>query len=246
MEQSKFKARSLLRPPEGPLASHIDAFSMCLSEPGFKPRSWGPQLRLVAKFSGWLKADAVDLTVLTDEHLYRDRMAVTASPLATRLDAELPPGIRKGDPNFGVVEVYHDAMTMKVVPAGTTALDVTSQGCADAGLCYPPQTQTIQVAAAAAAVAAPPGAAARPADAGVAGLWAGGIGSTGSDSQIKQWLGERSLGWTLRCFSCSALRSRSRPVCCRCCPSSRPWSSAARHRRGARLRCRWRSCCRWR
>ena len=77
---------------------------------------------------------------------------------------------------------------------------MTWQGCADAGLCYPPQTQRVQVAAAAAAVAAPPGAAARPADAGVAALWAGGIGSISSDSQITQWLGERSLGWTLPLF----------------------------------------------
>ncbi len=149
-------------------------------------------------------ADELRLTwsIAPGYYLYRDRMAVTASPLATRLDAELPPGIRKDDPNFGVVEVYHDAVTMKVATAGVVALDVTWQGCADAGLCYPPQTQQVQVAAAAAAaaVAAPPGAAARPADAGVAALWAGGIGSTGSDSQITQWLGERSLGWTLPLF----------------------------------------------
>jgi len=142
-------------------------------------------------------ADELRLTwsIAPGYYLYRDRMAVTASPSATRLDAELPPGIRKDDPNFGVMEVYHDAVTMKVVPSGATALDVTWQGCADAGLCYPPQTRTIQVAAV--AVAAPPGAAARPADAGAAGLWSG---STGSDIQITQWLGERSLGWTLPLF----------------------------------------------
>ena len=142
-------------------------------------------------------ADELRLTwsIAPGYYLYRDRMAVTASPPGTRVDAELPLGIRKDDPNFGVMEVYHDAVTMKVAPAGATALDVTWQGCADAGLCYPPQTRTIQVAAV--AVAAPPGAAARPADAGAAGLWSG---STGSDIQITQWLGERSLGWTLPLF----------------------------------------------
>ena len=145
-------------------------------------------------------ADELRLTwsIAPGYYLYRDRMAVTASPPGTRVDAELPPGIRKDDPNFGVMEVYHDAVTMKVATAGAAALDVTWQGCADAGLCYPPQTQTIQVAAA--AVTAPPGAAARPADAGAAGLWTGSIGSLSSDSQITQWLGERSLGWTLPLF----------------------------------------------
>ena len=69
MEQSKFKAWSLLRPSDGPLAPHIDAFSVHLSEQGFKRRSLGPQLRLVAKFSGWLKADVVDLTGLDDEQV---------------------------------------------------------------------------------------------------------------------------------------------------------------------------------
>ena len=71
MEQSKFKAWSLLRPPDGPLAPHIDAFSVWLSEQGFQRRSMGPQLRLVAKFSGWLKADVIGPTVLADEQVDR-------------------------------------------------------------------------------------------------------------------------------------------------------------------------------
>ena len=132
-------------------------------------------------------------------YLYRDRMGATASPSGTRLEVALPPGIRKDDPNFGVMEVYHDAVTMKVAPGGAAAIDVTWQGCADAGLCYPPQTQRVQVAAAAAPVAGGtvPGAMAQPADSGAAGLWAGG---TGSDIRITQWLGERSLAWTLPLF----------------------------------------------
>ena len=71
MEQSKFKAWSLLRPPAGPLAHYIDAFSVWLSEQGFQRRSVGPQIRLVAKFSGWLKADVVDPTELADEQAER-------------------------------------------------------------------------------------------------------------------------------------------------------------------------------
>ena len=71
MEQSKFKAWSLLRLPDGPLAPHIYAFSVWPSEQGFTRRSVGPKLRLVAKFSGWLKTESLDLTVLADEQVDR-------------------------------------------------------------------------------------------------------------------------------------------------------------------------------
>ncbi len=146
-------------------------------------------------------ADELQLTwsIAPGYYLYRDRMAVTASSSRTRLETDLPPGIRKDDPNFGVMEVYHDAVTMKVKPAGATALDVTWQGCADAGLCYPPQTQTIQVAgvSSAAATAAPTGTWAQPREPSATGLW---NSVSASDQQITQWLGERSLGWTLPLF----------------------------------------------
>ena len=132
-------------------------------------------------------------------YLYRDRMAVTASPSGSPMETERPPGVRKDDPNFGVMEVYHDAVTVKVAHAGAPALDVTWQGCADAGLCYPPQTETIQVASLSSVVAtaAPADLSARPQEPGATSLW---NSVSGSDTQITQWLGERSLGWTLPLF----------------------------------------------
>ena len=174
--------------------------------------------RLTVTKSG---ADALQLSwsIAPGYYLYRDRMAVAASPSGARVQTELPPGIRKDDPNFGVMEVYHDAVTVKVAPADAAALDVTWQGCADAGLCYPPQTQRVQVAgvSSVAASTAPTGRSAGLADLGTAGLWNGSTGSSGSidgsisssiisgislssDSQITQWLGQRSLGWTLPLF----------------------------------------------
>ena len=154
--------------------------------------------RLAVTKSG---ADQLQLTwsIAPGYYLYRDRMVVTASPPGNRMETELPPGSRKDDPNFGVMEVYQDAVTMKVAPANAAALDVTWQGCADAGLCYPPQTQTIQVAgvSSAATTTAPTGTSARPQAPSATGLW---NSPSGSDTQITQWLGERSLGWTLPLF----------------------------------------------
>ncbi|MDP2867558.1 MAG: protein-disulfide reductase DsbD [Methyloversatilis sp.] len=132
-------------------------------------------------------------------YLYRDRMAVTASPSGSQLERKLPPGIRKDDPNFGVMEVYHDAVTMRVSHGGAAALDVTWQGCADAGLCYPPQTQTVQVTGVAPDTArtALSDTTVQPLQPESAGLW---NSLAGSDSEVLQWLDQRSLGWTVPLF----------------------------------------------
>ncbi|UNK43005.1 protein-disulfide reductase DsbD [Luteimonas sp. S4-F44] len=63
----------------------------------------------------------------------------------------LPDGHRHVDEFFGEVETYRDRLVATLdghPPAGTrgVALQVKYQGCADAGICYPPQTRTLQVA----------------------------------------------------------------------------------------------------
>src|SRR5690606_27109586 len=61
--------------------------------------------------------------------------------------AELPAGKSKDDEYFGRVEVYYHALDVGLtgLPAAPFTLQVTSQGCADAGLCYPPRTQRFSV-----------------------------------------------------------------------------------------------------
>lgn len=84
-------------------------------------------------------------------YLYRDkfRFAVTDDTGAT-LDVlaapQSPEGEFKDDEIFGRVEVYHQQaevrLPLKTLPAAATAmLKVTYQGCAEAGLCYPPETE---------------------------------------------------------------------------------------------------------
>jgi len=52
----------------------------------------------------------------------------------------------KDDPNFGRVEIFHDKVDVSIPvsaqQAGQIELDVRYQGCAEAGLCYPPKTVT--------------------------------------------------------------------------------------------------------
>jgi thioredoxin:protein disulfide reductase len=81
-------------------------------------------------------------------YLYRDRMKVTAVPANVRATVTAPPGTAKQDPNYGTVEVYHEQVRLDVSAPGATALEVTWQGCAEAGLCYPPEQRTFALAAA--------------------------------------------------------------------------------------------------
>ena len=62
----------------------------------------------------------------------------------------MPDGKKKTDEFFGDVEVYYDGLAATVPvtrPAGASSLEieVSYQGCADAGLCYPPVTKTLKV-----------------------------------------------------------------------------------------------------
>ena len=64
---------------------------------------------------------------------------------AVDLIADMPTALSRNDEYFGEVQVYyHNAdinlQVQQVIERGT--LSVTSQGCADAGLCYPPYSQT--------------------------------------------------------------------------------------------------------
>ncbi len=85
-------------------------------------------------------------------YLYRARIkAETPSDRAQLGNLAMPPGQTKTDDYFGKQEVYHRELTatVPVARSGGAALDlplkVTYQGCADAGLCYPPIVKTINV-----------------------------------------------------------------------------------------------------
>ena len=133
-------------------------------------------------------------------YLYRDRMAVTAQPAAAgaALDVVRPAGERKDDPGFGTVDVYHDQVTFQVQAAGANALDVTWQGCAEAGLCYPPQTR--RVALEGVSGAQPPAATATPAVALRSGGRAWEEATRGNDGDIRSMLERHSLAWILPLF----------------------------------------------
>jgi len=83
-------------------------------------------------------------------YLYRERFRFETAD-AKLGTADLPSGKMKQDETFGKVEVYYDGVIARLpVEAAegvkSLKLNVTSQGCADIGICFPPQTQAVDVA----------------------------------------------------------------------------------------------------
>ncbi|WP_339498495.1 protein-disulfide reductase DsbD [Pseudomonas silesiensis] len=81
-------------------------------------------------------------------YLYRHRFQFRAEPADVSLGAvQLPKGEQKHDEYFGDVEVYHGILEVEVPRTDQRAftLAVTYQGCADKGLCYPPETERLDI-----------------------------------------------------------------------------------------------------
>jgi thiol:disulfide interchange protein DsbD len=98
-------------------------------------------------------------------YLYRERFAFAVkSGQATLGEPQLPAGHVKFDQTFGKnVETYRGDLTIHVPvkqAAGPFELAVTSQGCADEGICYPPAEHVVKVSGDALGAGAPAGGAA--------------------------------------------------------------------------------------
>ena len=92
----------------------------------------------------------LDWIIAPGYYLYRDRIKILEDRGRTGAP-EFPPGQIKSDEYFGKQVVYHNELiaTVPIVGEATAAqaqslsLQVTYQGCAEAGLCYPPITRTL-------------------------------------------------------------------------------------------------------
>ena len=103
------------------------------------------------------------------QHMFKVRHADASAP--ANLPISFPPALDKTDEFFGDVSVYYDEADLTAaLPDDATRLTlaITYQGCADAGLCYPPETEHLLVDVVTSAVTPttferePPGAASAP------------------------------------------------------------------------------------
>jgi len=83
-------------------------------------------------------------------YLYREKVRFSVEPASLASAPSLPPGKIKDDEFFGKVETYRGQLAVKLplqqpAPGGKVVVRAESQGCADAGVCYPPQVQNVTV-----------------------------------------------------------------------------------------------------
>lgn len=83
-------------------------------------------------------------------YLYRQRLAVDAVEPGLKLAVpQLPAGIPQHDEHFGDVEIYKGPLDVRLpLKAGAAVprqLRLRWQGCAEAGVCYPPVTRVVDV-----------------------------------------------------------------------------------------------------
>lgn len=93
----------------------------------------------------------VNFVVTPKHYVYQERLSLT-----------LPEGVSSGswkfdktptmidDPNFGITPVFEENVTAKIKLSSQTGIQkqpvqIRWQGCAKAGLCYPPETTTVQI-----------------------------------------------------------------------------------------------------
>lgn len=91
----------------------------------------------------------VEWNIAPGYYLYRDRIRIEAAPPETvKLGAlQLPQGDKVRDEHFGEVEVYHGGVLAAELSAKRPVrkLKISYQGCADQGICLPPQTRVLDV-----------------------------------------------------------------------------------------------------
>jgi thiol:disulfide interchange protein DsbD len=89
----------------------------------------------------------VNYAIADGYYMYRERFRFTATG-AKLGEPVIPPGKIKYDDTFQKnVETYHNGVEIRIPvdATGPFTLTATGQGCADKGLCYPPQDATIQL-----------------------------------------------------------------------------------------------------
>jgi len=147
---SLFRLRSIRAPLLAALSLLFIVFAL-LATPSRAQDFLDPAVAF--KFSARMDGErtaVVTYDIAPGYYMYRERFAFTARG-ATLGAPQIPAGKVKFDETFGKeVETYHGSVTIRIPVdgGGPFTLNATSQGCADAGLCYPPQEHSAQLAAA--------------------------------------------------------------------------------------------------
>jgi len=122
---------------------------------GFLPRSAHAQSPLPVElaFQVSVARTSPDRAVLTwvvapGHHLYRDQFQVSVvdGSASSTVAISLPEGVWRDDPDMGKTQVFSSPGHVDFsLPKDSSVISLRYQGCADAGMCYPPQEKTIKL-----------------------------------------------------------------------------------------------------
>ncbi|KAA0974496.1 protein-disulfide reductase DsbD [Pseudomonas sp. ANT_H12B] len=109
-------------------------------------------------------------------YLYQQRLKFDGLPSEHK--PALPEGEAHSDEFFGEQQVYRQGLELKIPAGASGQIKIGFQGCADAGLCYPPQTQVVDLGGNSATSAT----------------------NEAPDQALASDLQQRALGWSLLVF----------------------------------------------
>jgi thiol:disulfide interchange protein DsbD len=124
-----------------------------LGESEFLPPDQAFRVEVAAQGADMIR---VDFLVTPGYYLYRHRFnfsldTAAGTPNATLGSPDIPQGEWKEDEFFGRQQVFHEAVSVSIpvsrAPGGALELPIVVglQGCADKGLCYPPEKRRFKV-----------------------------------------------------------------------------------------------------
>jgi len=125
------------------------AFVFCFTSPVLAQQVLKPEQAFPVTVSYQADNIVISHEIKQGYYLYKDKISYASTSQNIQLSqAELPAGKAHVDEFFGSTEIYRDSMIVKI-PVNIVEKDLVSnnfiieiklQGCADIGLCYPPQT----------------------------------------------------------------------------------------------------------
>jgi thioredoxin:protein disulfide reductase len=137
-------------PPANDIDALLDQSKATKSGDDFLPPDQAFQFQATADGPSQVRLSWV---ITKGYYLYRDRIKVTTpeGQQASLGAPTFPEGVVKSDEYFGKQVIYHEALVVLVpvtrngASPGDLKLHVTYQGCAEAGLCYPPQSHDVSL-----------------------------------------------------------------------------------------------------
>ncbi len=134
------------------IALLLAALSLCVCAWAAAPldpeQAFKPTARAVATKDG--QAIEITYAVTKGYYLYKDKFKFSLAPTGVVLGStQFPKGIEIEDPNFGKTEVFRNKLVFSipvtVTENGPYRFNITAQGCADQGFCYPPFKQSATI-----------------------------------------------------------------------------------------------------